>query len=117
MRYFHARRACLCALVLVLPTTTMAQFQVDIDAALSEPIPYMPAALGDFTHPISSPNETAQEFFDQGFQLMYAYGKLEAMVEGVPIVAQGKEIKAVTYHRLEVDETEDGLETRIVFDV
>jgi len=42
---------------------------------------------------------------------------LEAMVEGVPIVAQGKEIKAVTYHRLEVDETEDGLETRIVFDV
>ena len=43
--------------------------------------------------------------------------RLEAMVEGVPIVSQGKEIKAVTYHRLEVVETEDGLETRIVFDV
>lgn len=42
---------------------------------------------------------------------------LEAMVEGVPIVAHGKEVKAVTYHRLEIEETEDGLETRIVFDV
>jgi SHS2 domain-containing protein len=43
--------------------------------------------------------------------------RLESMVEGVPIVSQGKEIKAVTYHRLEIEETEDGLQTRIVFDV
>ena len=42
---------------------------------------------------------------------------LEAMVEGVPIVAQDKEVKAVTYHRLEIEETENGLATRIVFDV
>ena len=32
----------------------------DIDAALNDPIPLMPAALGDFTHPISSEVEEAQ---------------------------------------------------------
>ncbi|HEY5665760.1 MAG TPA: hypothetical protein VIV64_03490 [Gammaproteobacteria bacterium] len=79
MRYFDAIRGCLLVLALVLPTISQAQFQVDIDAALNEPIPFMPAALGDFTHPISSRNEVARDFFDQGFQLMYAYGKQEAI--------------------------------------
>ena len=51
------------------------------------------------------------------FRLAVEGARLEAMVEGVPIVAHGKEIKAVTYHRLEIEETEDGLQTRIVFDV
>ena len=51
------------------------------------------------------------------YRLAIQGAHLEAMVEGVPIVAQRKEIKAVTYHRLDIEETENGLETRIVFDV
>jgi len=36
---------------------------------------------------------------------------------GAPIAAQSKEIKAVTFHDLIVQETEKGLEVNIVFDV
>jgi tetratricopeptide (TPR) repeat protein len=43
-----------------------------------EPIAFTPKALGKFTRPISSRNKEAQEYFDQGFQLMYAYGKMDA---------------------------------------
>jgi SHS2 domain-containing protein len=42
---------------------------------------------------------------------------LEAWLEGASVRDQSREIKAVTYHRLEVRETGRGLETRIVFDV
>ena len=42
---------------------------------------------------------------------------LRADLEGARVRAQAKEIKAVTYHRLTVRDTERGLETRIVFDV
>jgi SHS2 domain-containing protein len=38
-------------------------------------------------------------------------------VEGAPIQTQSKEIKAVTYHNLEIRETSRGLEVSIVFDV
>ena len=41
--------------------------------------------------------------------------KVEAY--GAPIQKQAKEIKAVTYHRMQVRETEVGLEVNIVFDV
>jgi SHS2 domain-containing protein len=43
--------------------------------------------------------------------------RLRADLEGARVRAQAKEIKAVTYHRLAVRDTERGLETRIVFDV
>lgn len=43
--------------------------------------------------------------------------RLEAEIKGGPIVAWKKEIKAVTYHNLEIRQTERGLETEIVFDV
>ena len=43
--------------------------------------------------------------------------RLRADLEGARVRAQAKEIKAVTYHRLEVRDTERGMETRIVFDV
>ena len=59
----------------------------------------------------------SEELVCDRFRLAVEGTRLEAMVEGVPIVAHGKEIKAVTYHRLEIEETEDGLQTRIVFDV
>jgi SHS2 domain-containing protein len=46
-----------------------------------------------------------------------AEGRLAARLEGAPVVSRSKEIKAVTYHRLEVRDTARGMETRIVFDV
>ena len=43
--------------------------------------------------------------------------RLRATVEGAPLVSQGKEVKAVTFHRLAIRQTARGLETRVVFDV
>jgi SHS2 domain-containing protein len=44
-------------------------------------------------------------------------GTLLAVLEGAPVRTQAREIKAVTFHRLEVRDSPKGLETRIVFDV
>lgn len=43
--------------------------------------------------------------------------RLIAEIQEIPGVYPEKEIKAVTYHELEILETRDGLETTIVFDV
>ncbi len=40
-----------------------------------------------------------------------------ALIEQIPNICPTKEIKAVTYHGLKINETENGLETTIVFDV
>lgn len=42
---------------------------------------------------------------------------LFALVQGAPVAEQKKEIKAVTYHNLEVQRTEQGWVVTIVFDV
>jgi SHS2 domain-containing protein len=52
-----------------------------------------------------------------GFDLQINGAYLFAQVEGAPIQTQSKEIKAVTYHNLEIRETSRGLEVSIVFDV
>jgi tetratricopeptide (TPR) repeat protein len=61
---------------------SLASAQSDGDASLpesfSEPIPLHPVALGEFTRPISSSNAQAQAYFDQGFQMMYAFAKEDA---------------------------------------
>ncbi len=44
----------------------------------NDPMALFPKALGRFTRPISSKNAEAQAYFDQGFQLMYAYDKQDA---------------------------------------
>ena len=46
---------------------------------LAAPIPLSKAGLGTFTRKISSANAEAQAYFDQGFQLMYSFGKFEAI--------------------------------------
>ncbi|MDH4066174.1 MAG: hypothetical protein OEW19_17370 [Acidobacteriota bacterium] len=46
---------------------------------VSEPITLLSAALGTFHRPISSTNPDAQKFFDQGFQMMYAFARLDAV--------------------------------------
>lgn len=43
--------------------------------------------------------------------------RLKAVLEGSPILAQSKEIKAVTYHQLEIVGKDNGLQAEIVFDV
>jgi tetratricopeptide (TPR) repeat protein len=45
----------------------------------TQPIEIYKAGLGKFTRPISSSNREAQAFFDQGFQMMYAFAKSEAI--------------------------------------
>ena len=45
----------------------------------TEPIQIFKTGLGTFTKPISSTNKEAQAFFDQGFQMMYAFAKPEAV--------------------------------------
>ena len=45
----------------------------------SRPIEIYKTGLGTFTRPISSTNREAQAFFDQGFQMMYAFAKAEAV--------------------------------------
>ena len=42
---------------------------------------------------------------------------LQAKLQGAELSGQNKEIKAVTYHRLAIKETDHGLEVNIVFDV
>ena len=45
----------------------------------SAPIDLFKSGLGTFTRPISTSNKEAQAFFDQGFQMMYAFAKPEAV--------------------------------------
>jgi len=60
--------------------------------------------------------ETEDLAFD-GFLLEVDGTNLLARLEGGSILSRSKEIKAVTYHRLEISETGRGLETSIIFDV
>ena len=46
---------------------------------VAQPIPLYRIGLGSFSRKISSPNREAQAYFDQGFQLMYAFGKYDAI--------------------------------------
>jgi len=50
-------------------------------------------------------------------ELEAAEGRLRASLEGAPMRSHTKDIKAVTYHHLQVRDTARGVETRIVFDV
>lgn len=54
--------------------------------------------------------------FDR-FELRMSDESLVARLEGAPLRAQSKEIKAITYHNLAVQDTEQGLRVYIVFDV
>jgi SHS2 domain-containing protein len=52
-----------------------------------------------------------------GFLLAVDENRLDARLEGGAVTARGKEIKAVTFHRMAVRDVGPGLRTRIVFDV
>ncbi len=81
MTIFLTRFSCVLVLVLAAgPRPAFGQSDGDrsLPEAFSEPIPLYPAALGTFTRPISSSNAEAQAYFDQGFQMMYAFAKQDA---------------------------------------
>jgi tetratricopeptide (TPR) repeat protein len=46
---------------------------------VADPIDLLSSALGTFHRPISSKNAEAQKYFDQGFQMMYAFARLDAV--------------------------------------
>lgn len=57
---------------------------------------------------------------DMGFDSFHISidgGRVTGELEGASIRSRAKEIKAVTFHRLEIRDSNRGLETRIVFDV
>ena len=49
--------------------------EIDYPDSFNEPMNLFNSAMGDFHFPISSDNEMAQAYFDQGFQLMYSFAK------------------------------------------
>lgn len=51
------------------------------------------------------------------FELEVKSNKLKVEMVGAQIVSLDKAIKAVTYHNLQIKETDQGFETTIVFDV
>ncbi|MEX0619677.1 MAG: hypothetical protein WDZ76_14690 [Pseudohongiellaceae bacterium] len=44
----------------------------------NDPMPLFDEAMGNFHYPISTDNEIAQAYFDQGFQLMYSFAKIDS---------------------------------------
>ena len=56
-----------------------AQDDPELPAQYREPIQLYREALGPFAFKISSANEEAQQFFDQGMQLMFAFAKVDAV--------------------------------------
>jgi tetratricopeptide (TPR) repeat protein len=52
---------------------------VPVPKYVADPIPLYTSGLGPFTRKISSRNAEAQKFFDQGFQMMFAFAKLDAV--------------------------------------
>ena len=67
--------------IVLLSTITAAAAQggPELPAQYREPIPLYPEALGPYSFRISSNNEDAQRFFDQGMQLMFAFAKVDAV--------------------------------------
>lgn len=72
--------------------------------------------LVDFLNELLYRIESEDLVFDQ-FNLKIEAGMLHAALSGVKVSFLAKEIKAATYHQLAIRETDQGLLTRIVFDV
>ena len=69
--------ACLIALACV-PMAAAQHHENALPRDFDQPIALYQSGLGTFTRPISSRNSDAQAYFNQGFQLMYAFAKAEA---------------------------------------
>ena len=61
----------------MMPSVTAQE--AELPEIFSEAIPLYTKALGPFERPISSSNAEAQAYFNQGYQMMYAFAKIEAV--------------------------------------
>ena len=69
----------LLGLILIISIAPLGSAQnIDYPDSFNEPMALFDEAMGDFHFPISSSSELAQAYFDQGFQLMYAFAKQDA---------------------------------------
>jgi tetratricopeptide (TPR) repeat protein len=68
------RLACVCTFLCAAP----AGFASQAKMVSSTPAPHLMAGLGDVHHPVSTENREAQQFFDQGLKLAYAFNHDEA---------------------------------------
>ena len=74
---------CLCCLIAGSSVGWAQESHLDtpgeIPKYVRDPIPLYTTGLGPFHRPISSKNKEAQAFFDQGFQMKYAFARLDAI--------------------------------------
>ena len=63
--------------LIALSAISIAQ-EIDYPPAFDEAMPMFNSALGELEFEISSNNADAQAYFNQGFQLMYAFAKQDA---------------------------------------
>jgi len=78
----HVRRFCVVAALAALPLVVHGQVTPatrSVYDRYTEPIQIYSTGLGDFTRPMSSRQTEAQAYFNQGFQMMYAFAKGEAV--------------------------------------
>tara|TARA_R110002096_G_scaffold170131_2_gene342180 strand:- start:1840 stop:3459 length:1620 start_codon:yes stop_codon:yes gene_type:complete len=61
-----------------LPFYAVNAQEVEYPESFKDNFPIFEKALGDFSYPISSNNEKVQAYFNQGFQMMYAFTKVDA---------------------------------------
>jgi SHS2 domain-containing protein len=93
-----------------LHTSPRVEQQIELDGVDAESL------LVSFLSELLYFGESDGMGFDQ-FAVTVNETHLRAAVSGAPIAEQRKEIKAVTYHNLAIQETPQGLEVTIVFDV
>lgn len=65
-------------LLTLLALAALPVAAADLPENFSEDMPLFEKALGEFTRPISSENAEAQAYFDQGFQMKYAFAVKDA---------------------------------------
>ena len=87
-----------------------AQMEIHLEASDLEGL------LVDFLNELLYLGESQGLAFDK-VKMVVNGTKLSAIIIGAPVKRQVKEIKAVTYHNLNIHKTENGLLVRIVFDV
>lgn len=82
----HLRRLLLCCLCCLVASSSLSWAQEshldapgEVPKYVRDPIPLYTTGLGPFHRPISSKNKEAQAFFDQGFQMMYTFARLDAV--------------------------------------
>lgn len=112
-------------LIALMKTAAQGMFALSHTELAADPremrefeIPFMDreSLLVDFLSELLFFGENEGIAFD-AYQLEINGSTLKIRVSGAPIKEQAKEIKAVTYHRMQICETERGLEVNIVFDV